>query len=217
MTTNGITLSRKLPALLDAGLNAVNISLDTLGDIYLGSFSVNTTFTSSVDPFKFQMITRRNGHDRVLRAIEDAQGSGEVNVKVNCVVMRGTNMDEIVDFVEFTRDRDVEVRFIESVYQHWRALLTFLIRYMPFDGNRWNNDKFVSYQEMLELIQHRHPGQQALLGSNLTLWFRVSKACNRAKRDSQNVACGWLSRSMPLSTHETLSHIFQVESVSSLP
>ena len=58
--------------------------------------------------------------------------------QVNCVVMRGVNEDEMGDFVEFTREREVTVRFIE---------------YMPFDGNKWNDRKMVNYaQERVRLI-----------------------------------------------------------------
>ncbi len=96
--------SRKLPALLSAGLDALNISLDTLV------------------PQKFEFVSRRRGHDRVTAAIEAALAAGMPHrVKVNCVVMRGLNDDELGDFVEMTREKEVDVRFIE---------------YMPFDGNR---------------------------------------------------------------------------------
>jgi len=122
MTTNGIVLNRKLPGLVASGLNAVNISLDTL------------------DPFKFQIITRRQGHNRVLEAIDSSLERG-LQVKVNCVVMRGMNEAEVVDFVAMTEHKDIEVRFIE---------------YMPFDGNRWNDSKFVSYKEMLTSIQQKY-------------------------------------------------------------
>ncbi len=71
--------------------------------------------------FKFNIITRRQGLDRVLRSIDEALAVGISPVKVNCVVMKGVNDDEILDFVEFTRDKNVDVRFIE---------------YMPFDGER---------------------------------------------------------------------------------
>ena len=65
------------------------------------------------DPLKFDLITRRTGHGRVLQSISRALELGVPSVKVNCVVMRGFNDSEIVDFVEFTRDKPVEVRFIE--------------------------------------------------------------------------------------------------------
>jgi len=124
MTTNGIVLARKLPSLLASGLTAVNISLYTM------------------DPHKFQIITRRKGHDRVLDAIEKSLASGQLNVKVNCVVMRGQNEYELTDFVEMTRNKNLEVRFIE---------------YMPFDGNRWSDTKMVTYAHMLEIIKAKYP------------------------------------------------------------
>ncbi|EEF50222.1 molybdopterin cofactor synthesis protein A, putative [Ricinus communis] len=119
MTTNGITLSRKLPKLKDCGLNSINISLDTLV------------------PAKFEFMTRRKGHERVMESINAAVDCGYNPVKVNCVVMRGFNDDEICDFVELTRNRPINIRFIE---------------FMPFDGNVWNVKKLVPYSEMLDRV-----------------------------------------------------------------
>ncbi|KAK3599625.1 hypothetical protein CHS0354_029081 [Potamilus streckersoni] len=130
MTTNGITLGRKLPELKDAGLNALNISLDTL------------------IPPKFELIARRKGWDKVMQGIEKALELGYDPVKVNCVVMRGTNEEEICDFVQFTKDKKIDVRFIE---------------YMPFDGNRWNFKKMVPYKEMLDAIKLRWPDLEELM------------------------------------------------------
>lgn len=119
VTTNGILLRRFLPRLVDAGLTGVNISLDTLVEA------------------KFEFISRRRGHGRVLEAIRDASEAGLRSVKVNVVLMKGLNDDEVVDFTRLTEDMDIDVRFIE---------------YMPFDGNRWSAAKFVSYAEVLERI-----------------------------------------------------------------
>uniref|UniRef100_T1J5S9 cyclic pyranopterin monophosphate synthase n=1 Tax=Strigamia maritima TaxID=126957 RepID=T1J5S9_STRMM len=124
MTTNGIVLKRKLSALRQAGLDALNISLDTLV------------------PVKFEFITRRNGWKKVIEGIDCALELGYDPVKINCVVMRGLNEDEINDFVAFTKDKKVDVRFIE---------------YMPFDGNKWNDKKMVPYQEMLGIIKSKYP------------------------------------------------------------
>ncbi|EDO45891.1 predicted protein, partial [Nematostella vectensis] len=124
MTTNGITLARKLPHLQRAGLNLLNISLDTLV------------------PQKFEFITRRKGWHKVMDAIDTALDLGYDPVKVNCVVMKGLNEDEICDFVSLTKNKAINVRLIE---------------YMPFDGNKWNYSKFVSYKEMLKLIWERWP------------------------------------------------------------
>lgn len=128
ITTNGVALHRKLDAMVDAGLTGVNLSLDTL------------------DPWQFQIMTRRRGFDAVQKSIArihdlNRAGAG-LKFKINCVVMRGVNDREVMDFVEMTRDKDVEVRFIE---------------YMPFDGNKWSKGKMFSYAEMLHLIRERYP------------------------------------------------------------
>lgn len=101
MTTNAIALKRKLPFLTEK-MDTINISLDTLC------------------PHKFQLITRRNGLETVLDAIKRSVAAG-IRTKVNVVVMKGVNDDEVPSFVEMTRDLNIEVRFIE---------------YMPFDGKR---------------------------------------------------------------------------------
>ncbi|KAG4382036.1 hypothetical protein GLYMA_15G268400v4 [Glycine max] len=120
MTTNGIALARKLPKLKECGLNSVNISLDTLV------------------PAKFEFMTRRKGHEKVMDAINASIDLG-FN-PVNCVVMRGFNDDEICDFVELTREKPIDIRFIE---------------FMPFDGNVWNVKKLVPYSEMLDKVMKR--------------------------------------------------------------
>eukprot|EP01103_Thecamoeba_quadrilineata_P012052 TRINITY_DN3010_c0_g1_i1.p1 TRINITY_DN3010_c0_g1~~TRINITY_DN3010_c0_g1_i1.p1 ORF type:complete len:366 (+),score=39.72 TRINITY_DN3010_c0_g1_i1:47-1144(+) len=122
ITTNGLVLEKKLQGLLASGLDAINISLDTL------------------DPKKFTLITRRLGHDRVLKAIHRAAELGVNPVKINCVVMRGVNYEEIPSFTELTRDNPFDIRFIE---------------YMPFDGNSWKNEKFVGYKEIIDTIETR--------------------------------------------------------------
>lgn len=137
ITTNGLLLPRKFPALLDAGVNRINISLDTLVKE------------------KFEFLTRRRGFHRVMESIDmalDAQAEqqqeGWINpgssaprdpfqVKMNVVMMKGVNEDEIADFVEFTRDRPINIRFIE---------------FMPFNDNKWNENKFLSYKEALGMI-----------------------------------------------------------------
>lgn len=67
--------------------------------------------------------------------------------QVNCVLMRGRNDDEIIDFVDMTRDRPIDVRFIE---------------YMPFQGNEWKENKMVSFDEMKRIIRERYSDFQAL-------------------------------------------------------
>jgi cyclic pyranopterin phosphate synthase len=128
LTTNGISLHRKLDSMVESGLTAVNLSLDTL------------------DPFQFTLMTRRNGHEAVMRSINrilemNKLGAG-IKLKINCVVMRGMNEREILPFVELGRENDLEVRFIE---------------YMPFDGNKWSKNKMLSFKEMLAMIRDKYP------------------------------------------------------------
>lgn len=131
ITTNGISLHRKLDSMIESGLTGVNLSLDTL------------------DPWQFQIMTRRKGFDAVQKSIDrilelNKLGAG-IKLKINCVVMRGLNDREIIPFVELTREKDLEVRFIE---------------YMPFDGNKWNKGKMFSYNEMLDVIRAEYPELQ---------------------------------------------------------
>ncbi|XP_071482684.1 molybdenum cofactor biosynthesis protein 1-like, partial [Diadema antillarum] len=87
MTTNGVTLARRLPALKAAGLDLINISIDTLV------------------PQKFEFISRRKGWHLVMQGIEAALDLGYDPVKLNCVVMRGLNEDELCDFVALTEHK----------------------------------------------------------------------------------------------------------------
>jgi cyclic pyranopterin phosphate synthase len=122
LTTNAMTLDKHLDGLIAAGLKSINISLDTF------------------DAERFRKIARRDGFDRVHANILEALRRG-LRVKVNMVVMRGVNDDELLRFVEFTRDHDVHVRFIE---------------FMPFAGNHWGREKVYTYSEMLGHIGSVH-------------------------------------------------------------
>lgn len=128
ITTNGISLHRKLDSMAEAGLTGVNLSLDSL------------------DPWQFQIMTRRKGFEAVMKSIDrilemNRLGAG-IKLKINCVVMRGMNEREIIPFVELGREQDIEVRFIE---------------YMPFDGNKWSKGKMLPFQEMLDMIRVKYP------------------------------------------------------------
>ncbi|ODV92140.1 hypothetical protein CANCADRAFT_82613 [Tortispora caseinolytica NRRL Y-17796] len=124
MTSNGIALHRKLPSMIAAGLTGLNISLDTLQE------------------GKFMLLTRRNGLKAVLRSIDTALTHNIKSLKINNVVMAGQNEDEMTDFIDFTKDAPIEVRFIE---------------YMPFDGNKWSEKKMFTYNEMLETLRSKYP------------------------------------------------------------
>jgi molybdenum cofactor biosynthesis protein A len=123
VTTNGLLLSQKIAGLKKAGVTLFNISLDTLQED------------------RFTAITRRPGLAKVLSAIEDTWEAGYDPVKINCVVQKGVNDDELLDFVELTRDRPYEVRFIE---------------FMPFGGNAWDDGQFMSYDNMLARVRGAH-------------------------------------------------------------
>ncbi len=120
MTTNGVTLPLLADELRAAGLVRINISLDSL----------------RAD--RFEQLTRRNDLPRVLEGIEAALDAGFRPVKVNVVVMKGVNDDEIVDFAHFGRDRGLVVRFIE---------------FMPLDADEiWTNDQVMTQTEILNCL-----------------------------------------------------------------
>ena len=127
MTTNGIRIDDMLPEIQQAGFRSINISLDTL------------------KRDRFLQITRRDYFDRVRRNIDLLVSEG-IPVKINMVVMKGVNDDEILDFVELTREQPVEVRFIE---------------FMPFDGNRWSSNSVLTLQEVLARISERYTVEPA--------------------------------------------------------
>ena len=128
LTTNGATFRLVADELRQAGLDRVNISLDTL------------------DREKFQRMTRRDELVRVLDGIEAAKEAGFSPVKINAVVERGVNDDEILDLARFGRERGVEVRFIE---------------FMPLDATgHWMNDKVVSQDEIVARIDAVFPLEQ---------------------------------------------------------
>lgn len=122
LTTNALSLHKHLDGLIDAGLKGINISLDTF------------------DAERFKQIARRDGFDTVHANILLALQKG-LRVKVNMVVMRGINDDELLRFVELTRERPVHVRFIE---------------FMPFAGNHWGRERVYTYSEMLGHIGSVH-------------------------------------------------------------
>jgi len=120
LTTNGTTFALLADDLRRAGLNRVNISCDSLR------------------PERFAAVTRRDSLGQVLEGIDAAVAAGFSPVKVNCVLMRGVNDDELVDFAAFGRDRGVQVRFIE---------------FMPLDADgAWSPDQVVPATEVVSTI-----------------------------------------------------------------
>ncbi len=125
MTTNGATLAQQAGDLARAGLRRVNISCDSLR------------------PDRFASITARQALPQVLEGIDAALAAGLDPVKVNCVLVRGLNDDEILDFASFGRAKGVEVRFIE---------------WMPLDAaGRWSSEQVVPASEVVEIIDSEWP------------------------------------------------------------
>ncbi|MDE3251407.1 MAG: GTP 3',8-cyclase MoaA [Bacteroidota bacterium] len=122
ITTNGTRVAHFLDDFTIAGIRSVNISLDTL------------------QKDKFQLLTRRDQFEVVKKNISLLLESGFI-VKVNVVVVKGLNENEILDFIAWTKDTPVQIRFIE---------------FMPFDGNQWNSHKLVTWQEILALIGEKY-------------------------------------------------------------
>ena len=119
ITSNGIGIHKHIDLLQSCGVRTINLSLDTL------------------DNEKFKKITRRDYLEEVLSNAHLLLENG-FQVKINAVMMKDVNDDEIVDFIELTKNNAFVVRFIE---------------FMPFDGNRWKRDQALSYNELLEIAQ----------------------------------------------------------------
>ncbi len=125
VTTNGLLLNTLAKPLYDGGLRKLNVSLDTL------------------KRERFKSLTRRDSLDRVLQGLEAAKKVGFESIKVNCVVIKGMNDDEVVPFIEFGREHGYEVRFIE---------------FMPLDADDvWEKRRVFTQQEMLDVIGPKYP------------------------------------------------------------
>ena len=124
LTTNGVLLGEHARALLDSGLHRITVSLDTLR------------------PATFRQLARRDGLDQVLDGIRTARAIGFRNTKIDTVLLRGTNDDEVVPLYEFARSVDAELRFIE---------------YMDVGGaTRWSMDQVVTRADVLETMRAQY-------------------------------------------------------------
>jgi cyclic pyranopterin phosphate synthase len=140
LTTNGATLRMHAKALADAGLRRINISIDSL------------------QRERFEELTRRDELDRVLDGIDAALDAGLEPVKLNAVMMRGINDDEVVDFARFGRERGVSVRFIE---------------FMPLDADgAWSDEVVVPADEIVAAIDEVFPLEPVVRGNEPAERFR---------------------------------------------
>ncbi len=122
LTTNATRLHNFVDVLKEANVQSLNISLDTL------------------QPDKFLLLTRRDQFKEVFDNI-NLMLQNNFHVKVNVVVMKGLNDVEINDFIEWTKDTPVHVRFIE---------------FMPFSGNKWTSNKVFTWQQILEVVESKY-------------------------------------------------------------
>lgn len=125
LTTNGALLTEKVGALKAAGLKRVNVSIDSL------------------DPEKFKLMTKRGDASKVLEGIFAAKSHHLDPIKLNAVIEKGLNEDDILSLVEFSRDNGFAMRFIE---------------YMDVgNSNNWTSEKLVSKKEIIDKIHSRYP------------------------------------------------------------
>src|SRR5487761_1693338 len=120
LTTNGLLLANQAQALYDAGLRRINVSLDTL------------------DPGRFRAISRRDGLEQVLAGIAAAKKAGFSPIKINAVIIRGVNEQDVAPLARFAREHGLEMRFIE---------------YMPIGAEAWERSKVYFAHEILEQIE----------------------------------------------------------------
>jgi len=118
ISTNAVTVDRFIETFKSCGIQNINVSLDSL------------------NAKKFNRITRRNNFKKVFDNIHLLIDKG-FNVKLNVVLMKGFNDNEIIDFIKLTKALPISVRFIE---------------FMPFEGNKWNKEKMVSYAEIMDIV-----------------------------------------------------------------
>ncbi|MDN3491898.1 GTP 3',8-cyclase MoaA [Winogradskyella bathintestinalis] len=128
VTTNGILVDRFIEDFKTCGLNNINVSLDTLNED------------------KFNHITRRNQFTKVYNNIHLLIANG-FKVKLNIVLIKGFNDNEIINFIKMTKDLPISIRFIE---------------FMPFDGNNWNKEKLVTQSEILDQTTNHFGANQLI-------------------------------------------------------
>ena len=128
LTTNGVLVDKYIDVFKEAGIKSLNVSLDSL------------------DADKFYSMTYRDYFEKVMANIDLLQTHG-FRLKINAVLIKGENDDEIIDFVDWTKDRPFEVRFIE---------------FMPFSGNHWDMSRTVSYETIMTLVR-QHFGESSVI------------------------------------------------------
>jgi cyclic pyranopterin phosphate synthase len=162
MTTNGVRLKNFLPHLRAAGLRGINLSVDTLVAA------------------KFPLLARKplEWHVRIMEAMREVMEQEEhFKLKLNCVMLRGVNEDEIGAFMDLTEHHPVEVRFLE---------------FMPFSGNGWSANRLVPQAEILAAferhVENRGEQLERLPPDRLDDVARLWKECGRASENAASQA-----------------------------
>ncbi|MGB3342270.1 MAG: GTP 3',8-cyclase MoaA [Aequorivita sp.] len=122
ISTNGILVDKYIETFKSCGLKSINVSLDSL------------------KKEKFNTITRRDHFDEIMSNINLLM-KNDFHIKINVVLIKGVNDDEICDLVEWMRDKNIHVRFIE---------------FMPFEGNKWDWSKGISFKDIMTKIESRY-------------------------------------------------------------
>lgn len=130
LTTNGILIDKHINTFKKAKLTSINVSIDSLVD------------------HKYKEITKRDQLDKVLQNI-NLLIQNDFKVKMNVVLIKNFNDQEVIDFIKFTKQRPLIIQFIE---------------FMPFDGNQWDRSSVLTQQEILDRIQLEWPGEIISLG-----------------------------------------------------
>ena len=138
ITTNGTLLEDKISSLHSLGVNRLNISLDSL------------------NRNKFIAITGKDLVDTTLRSINKGLQYDFDKVKINAVIIKNINDNELIDFIEQFKHTNLNIRFIE---------------YMPFSGNGWDNSKFISWEEMKAIIETKYHLQEIISDGNVAKDF----------------------------------------------
>jgi cyclic pyranopterin phosphate synthase len=188
LTTNGLLLEKQVPVLKSAGLTAVNVSLD------------------ATDPITFLLMAKRRGLDQTLKGIDAALNAG-IAVKINSVIMKGLNHNQVIPLLKYAAERQIIIRFLEIMamgHLHGKT-----------------NEHFFSQQEILKLIstQHRFSPIKRKPGSTANYWqteegniFGIianetqpfCTDCNRLRLDVYGNIYGCLSSNNPVSIKDIL-------------
>lgn len=206
LTTNGIHLARRARGLRDAGLSGVNVSLD------------------AAERGAFERLTRKDGFSRVMAGLEAARAAG-LKAKLNAVILRGWNEDQILPLARLAQTEGIQVRFIE---------------FMPYLGNGWGKDQFMPAGDILRSVQDglgaaleeepvvgleegparifRLPGSEGKVGVISTLSADFCDRCNRVRLTSRGElkACLFGNQAVDLleplrnhATHEDLARLIR--------